>query len=948
MAAMRNKTPASLIINSPYLKPDRYWEQDQNGRLLTVKQGRRPAAYELVDTRNNTRRVEKLELVNRIRERLDGWREAGWPGITSVTRQLLEYWHEKGEWSAEEKRWIGGPRTYPFYFCQLEAIESLIWWLEAPADYKQGICLQGDGGLWERICSKMATGSGKTTLMALMITWQTLNAISYPKDSRFSRAVFVVAPGLTVKSRLQVLQPGDKKNVYDEFFICPNEAMRQKLNQVELLIENWHTLMPLTEQDRSVVKKGKESDEAFTRRVLGKLAAYKDLIVINDEAHHAYRQKAEVKVSKKEAEEWGIDLNEATRWIEGLDRIHKTRRIRRCFDLSATPFVPTGKKNVEDALFNWVISDFGLNDAIEAGLVKTPRIVVRDDAMPNAKSYRSKLYHLYREDEVSADLNRKAEIHEPLPDLVQKAYAILAHDWQETAKAWADSGHLIPPVLLSVCNRTETAARIEHFFNSGDCLIKNTHAPERTLRVDSKVLEKAERGESVTKNKDYDQRLTAIIQASRLASDQIDDLLERKQPEQLRALVDTVGKRGQPGQNLQNVISVAMLSEGWDAANVTHIMGLRAFTSQLLCEQVIGRGLRRVAHDTDEEGLFLPEYVNIFGVPLSIFQEVGDGGETPPPPKHTVLIDVEPGRNHLEIRWPNIQRIDTVLKPNLEMDWDAVTVLPLDPLNTPMNAEVAPSLTSFASLSMASAIDLEKAVEDFRLQNLIFRAARKLYRQNTDSFGGDKQYLAVQLIRIVERFLDSDKLDIPSLWHQDPIRKQILFALNIDGVVGHVSRYVQEQNREKLEVIFDESHPIGATSYMRPWLTTKPCLATQRSQISHVVYDSAWEKVVADICEKSELVSAWVKNDHLGFVVRYLWRGSSRNFVPDYLIRLTNGKSLVLEVKGVDSEQNKAKRAAMDTWVQAVNEQGGFGQWCFDVVFDPATTRDRIQKHIHG
>ena len=165
-------------------------------------------------------------------------------------------------------------------------------------------------------------------------------------------------------------------------------------------------------------------------------------------------------LGRRVAEGVGIDLEEATRWIEGLDRIHKTRRIRRCFDLSATPFAPTGKTNTEAGLFDWIISDFGLNDAIEAGLVKTPRIVVRDDALPNAKSYRSKLYHLYREAEVSQDLNRRAAVVDPLPDLVQKAYAILAYDWRATAQAWADSGHTIPPVLLTVCNRTETAARV--------------------------------------------------------------------------------------------------------------------------------------------------------------------------------------------------------------------------------------------------------------------------------------------------------------------------------------------------------------------------------------------------------------------------------------------------------------------------------------------------------
>ena len=375
-------------------------------------------------------------------------------------------------------------------------------------------------------------------------------------------------------------------------------------------------------------------------------------------------------------------------------------------------------------------------------------------------------------------------------------------------------------------------------------------------------------------------------------------------------------------------------------------MGLRAFTSQLLCEQVIGRGLRRVAHDMDEQGLLLPEYVNIFGVPLPIFQEISEGGEIDiRPPKPSVRVDVEPDRNHLEIRWPNIQRIDAVLEPELVLDWQNIELLTLDPMHTPMNAEVAPSLTGFANLAMASEIDLERALDDFRLQNLIFRAARKLFLQNADSFGGDKQFLAVQLIRIVEQFLISDKLHIPSVWHQDPKRKQILFALNMDTVVGHVNRFVRLQNTEKLEAVFDELNPIGSTARMRSWLTTKPCQATARSQISHVVYDSAWEKVVADICEKELHVAAWAKNDHLDFVIRYLWRGSSRNFVPDYLIRLQNGKTLVLEVKGVDSEQNRVKRDAMAVWIKTINEQGGFGRWCFDVVFEPARTRDVLMQH---
>ena len=612
--------PKSLIINTPYDCPQRHWQQG-TGTQLNLVEGRRAAAYEVIDTRNNTRRIESLDTVNRIRERMDAWKHADYPGISSVTRSLLQHWHDRGA------------RQLPFYFCQLEAIETLIWWVEATNEFKQGIYLEGDGGPWERICNKMATGSGKTAVMAMIITWQTLNSLTYPKRNKdFSRAIFIVAPGLTVRERLQVLQPGNPLNAYDEFSLCPSAALREKLNQAVVVIDNWHALMPLKQPDKSIVKKGAESDEAYTRRVLGKLAGYKDLIVINDEAHHAYRKPADIKISKKDAEERGIDLEEATRWIEGLDRLHKTRRVIRCFDLSATPFAPTGRTNTDEGLFTWIVSDFGLNDAIEAGLVKTPRVVVRDDALPNAQTLRSKLYHLYREPEVSEDLNaRGAQPSDPLPQLVQDAYTLLGADWLAALRDWQAAGHTSPPVMLTVCNRTETAARIENYFSRGDALLPELHAPDRTLRVDSKVLEKAEIGESAAADKDYEQRLHAIVKAAGMAPDREAELLDLKKEEILRAIVDNVGKRGTAGQKLQNVISVAMLSEGWDAKNVTHIMGLRAFTSQLLCEQVIGRGLRRVGYDVDENGLFKPEYVNIFGVPLSIFQDVGGGGEAPPP-----------------------------------------------------------------------------------------------------------------------------------------------------------------------------------------------------------------------------------------------------------------------------------------------------------------------------
>lgn len=1011
------KTPGNVIVNSPFDVPQRHWLPQRDGTLQLV-QSRRAASYEIYDVRNNTRRVETLDQVNEIRQRVEQWRADDYPGITTVTRQLLTHWFDRSA------------RQHPFYFCQLEAIETLIWWVEAADAYRQGVFLQGDGGPWERVCSKMATGSGKTTVMAMLITWQVLNAVTYPKRTKdFSRAIFIVAPGLTVKERLRVLYPGDVANAYDEFSTCPSESLRQKLNQAEVLVENWHTLMPAKEQERSVVKKGRQTDEVFTREVLGRLAQHRDIVVINDEAHHAYRKPADVKISKADAERLGLDLDEATRWIEGLDRIHNTRRIRRCFDLSATPFAPTGKTNNEEGLFSWIVSDFGLTDAIEAGLVKTPRVVIRDDALPDAKSYRSKLYHLYRDPDVQQDLNRRgAEPHEALPKLVQDAYTLLGADWRAALQDWQAAGHHSPPVMLTVCNRVETAARIEHYLNHGDAHWPELKSPTQTLRVDSKVLEKAEIGEKAsaesvfkarmtsllkalalpdaTRDKideakkdaeklkllaqhlavpeddwealdktptekqlealiqraplspavrdyllgttEYVNRLREIVKAARLPKDREERLLALDKEDLLRAIVDNVGKHGQAGQRLQSVISVAMLSEGWDAKNVTHIMGLRAFTSQLLCEQVIGRGLRRVGYDVDDNGLFVPEYVNVFGVPLSVFVDTGDDGVPPPPPKPSTQIESLASRNELEVRWPNLLRVDTIVKPALSVQWSMVSDLELDPAKTVITAELAPAVGGATDLSKTTNIDLSKLPEEFREQRIVFQAARKAFDQLSGKFTGNREYLVFQLIRLVEEFLGSKKLVIPSLFHAEGVRRRILIALNMDLIVQHVVKHVEQQNVASIEPVFDPEQPIGSTRAMRTWYTTKGCQVTRKSQISHVVGDSSWEIYAGTLFDGNDLVAAYAKNDHLGFQIYYLWGGSRKRFVPDFIVRLANGKSLVLEIKGEDSPMNSAKRDALALWVKAVNAKGGFGAWCWDVAFKPAEIHDILVRHGSG
>src|SRR5579864_524106 len=475
-----------LIITSPYDEPSEHWKYDRETRRFTREPGRRPAGYirasDASKSFDDPGEFVELPLVNKIRPRVDAWRIADYPSASGITRRLLQHWRDPEQ--RESKR---------FFFCQLEAIETLMWLAEAPESERVGIKVPGDGGEFTRLCSKMATGSGKTILMSMLIAWQVLNKVTYPQDKRFSKNILVIAPGLTVKNRLEVLVPGSAGNYYQEFKIIP-PGLEDKLRQGQtcrVQVRNWHKLDWESEQQlrnrRSVDKRGPLSDEAYVREVLGEMHTAENILVVNDEAHHAWRVPPKVKIAGVSKDE----LKEATKWVGGLDRIHHARGIQMCYDLTATPFAPTGRKSGDETLFKWIVSDFGLNDAIEAGLVKTPRVVVRDDGELNSK-YKSKFYHIYTDPEVKPDLNRKAEPHTPLPDLVGKGYYFLGKDWLETARAWKDGKINTPPVMITVANLTHTAARVQYAFEHKRIRIEELCDPDKILHIDSKVLDEAE------------------------------------------------------------------------------------------------------------------------------------------------------------------------------------------------------------------------------------------------------------------------------------------------------------------------------------------------------------------------------------------------------------------------------------------------------------------------
>ena len=930
---MERKTIDRLIINSPYEEPTCFWRYNRESRTFSLAEGRRPAGY-VIATEGSQAFDDpgvfvEIPLVNQIRPRVKAWREAGYAGVTGVTRRLLEHWTDPEEFE-----------TRRFFFCQLEAAETLIWLTEAPAAEKVGIEVPSDGGAFERLCAKMATGSGKTIVMAAVMAWHILNKVTYTQDTRFSKNVLVIAPGLTVKSRLAVLEPSNPENYYEAFRIIPS-SLFEKLRQGRVIVRNWHALNWETEEKiakkRSVDKRGAKSDEAYVREVLGDMAGAHNILVINDEAHHAWRVPAELKVKGVTKDE----IEEATKWVGGLDRINKARGILTCYDYSATPFTPSGKKSTEAALFGWIVSDFGLNDAIEAGLVKTPRVVVRDDAVLDAKTYKSRLYHIYNDAEVKDDLSRKASPEEPLPDLVTNGYYLLGYDWRETAKLWKESGFKTPPVMITVASRTETAARIKYAFDHNKVRIDELCDPRRTLHIDSKVLDEAEAAEEpIAEINGEDGEPDVYDRPARR-------LTRKQQAELLRLQVDTVGRSGKPGEQIQNVISVGMLSEGWDAKTVTHIMGLRAFTSQLLCEQVVGRGLRRTSYEINPDtGLFEAEHVNIFGVPFTFLPHESEEGVIPEPPKPKTAIEPIAEKAAFEISWPNIIRIDHVYRPHLSLDWDKVKPLELNAAQTARIAELAPVVEGKPDITYIEAIDLERLGREFRTQRIIFEAARDVYDQMQKDWQGSKEFLLAQLVRLVEQFIRSDRITItPALFYQDELKRRLIITLNMTRLVQHIWQAIRFENTERLEPVFDRDRPVRSTGDMGIWYSGKPCEYTVRSHINFCVYDSAWEATEAFALDHNAAVSAWVKNDHLGFEIHYIYRGVVRKYRPDFLIRLTSGDVLVLETKGKDREQDETKRQFLDEWVRAVNEHGGFRRWAWDVSRDPGDVADILARH---
>lgn len=915
------------IINEPFSEPAQHYAYEGGGPVMKAQ--RRAAGYYF---RPRTRMVMgavaeeqfvPLETVNEIRRRVGQWRENDYPGVTGITRQLLRYWTR----DSRERR---------LFFCQREAVETMIWLVESPQAARAGIDIPPDDAL-RRFCCKMATGSGKTIVMAMVAAWSVLNKVQNRQDTRFSDSVLILCPNLTVKQRIGVLIPSRDDNYYQAFDIVPGSLM-EALNRGKFLVTNWHALAEDRDPARSVVQRGKESDEAFARRVLGRdLGPKKNILVLNDEAHHAYREApakpdAEAEqlelpkltaAEKKQAED---ERQEARVWVQGLDKINRARGINFCFDVSATPFYIAGSGYDEGLPLPWITSDFGLVDAIECGIVKIPRVPVDDDSGNPVPKY----FRLW--DTIMAALpasEREGPRRKAKPEAVSRqaegAAITLAGEWHETFEAFVNAGSVVPPAMIVVCDNTDLAKEIHAMISRsglGFEELKNTDNREQTIRIDTKLLAEAESREDGQTKQDL--------------------------AEQVRERVSTVGKIGQPGEQVRCVVSVSMLTEGWDASNVTQILGLRPFRSQLLCEQVVGRGLRRTNYDDFSE----PEYVDVYGIPFEVIPVKKTSARGGAPPKPSSLVQALKEREQFEIRFPRVEGYVFDVKERIRADIDAMPELVVDPSREPTSVLVKAGVgyrvgrPDRGGPGPEEYQDRNPFYERQRLQATVFEIARRITDTLTANGKADNRAqifpqvasLAWQYIERRVYFKDTPPEEVALKKYADVIVERLFDAIEPDTDAGEapllprIERYRPEGSSR--EVMFR---------------TTRNVKETKISHVSHIVLDSKWESSVAYRFEQlAPFVEAYVRNDHLDFTVPYEFEGKSHDFIPDYIVRIVRADgsklNVVVETKGYEREQDRAKESALGRWVRAVNYHGGFGHWALIWSTDPATISGELQK----
>jgi type III restriction enzyme len=989
---MDNRFFAEPIRNSPYEYPREHWELDEQGQPTgRLVNGRRKAEFvtpipkprkrkasaeqkSLVFDEGKGISTEKQQyesittVINELRFQVTQWRNLPNPSdwqVTPETARLLQHWrHHK----------FSGVRPF---FCQLEAVETVIWLTEvAPnagnrgkrfLDHLANANHEANPELM-RIALKLATGAGKTTVMAMLIAWQTVNAVRQPLSKKFTRGFLVVTPGLTIKDRLRVLQPNDPDSYYARRELIPTD-MLEEVNRAKIVITNYHSFklrerIDLSKGGRSLLQgRGEELNTLETegqmlQRVMPDLMGLKNILVLNDEAHHCYREKPDADEGdlkgdeKKEAER---NKEAARLWISGLETANRNLGLLRVIDLSATPFFLSGSGYAEGAIFPWTMSDFSLMDAIECGIVKLPRVPVADNIPGTDMPMFRNLWDHIRAKMPKKGRGKSAALDAlKLPPQLETALEALYGHYKKTYELWEQSGINVPPCFIVVCNNTATsklvydyisgflqenddgsqtpiAGRLPLFRNFDEH--GNPYPRPNTLLIDSEQLESGEGLNDSFREMagdEIDRFRREIVerggkQATELQSGKaLDDVTL------LREVMNTVGKPGQLGGSIRCVVSVSMLTEGWDANTVTHVLGVRAFGTQLLCEQVIGRALRRQSYDLNERGLFNVEYADVLGIP---FDFTAKPVVAPPqPPRETIQVKaVRPDRDKLEIRFPRVAGYRVELpEERLSAEFNEDSVMELTP-------DLVGATQTKNSGIIGEQVDLNLVhTGNVRPSQVLYELTSHLVlNQWRDPGEAAKVHLFGQLKRVAKQWLDG-YLVCKGGTYPAQLKYKMLADMACNRIVAGINR--QFIGERPIKALLDPYNPTGSTRHVNFNTSRKDRWETdaRRCHVNWVVLDSDWEAEFCRVAESHPRVRSYVKNHNLGLEVPYRYGSEMRKYLPDFIVRVEDGHgeedllNLIVEIKGYRREDAKEKKSTMDTyWIPGVNHLASHGRWAF-------------------
>ena len=994
------------ILNSPYGYPGKHWDMidgQPSGQIIETR--RRSDFYTPVPKAKKQRQNGRQQqisfedemglstddqeynptpIINEIRDKVEQWRRMPNPndwGVTPETARLLQHWRHHD---------FQGARPF---FCQVEAVETAIWLTEvAPkmgasaqkfTEHLRAANAQANPELI-RTALKLATGAGKTTVMAMLIAWQTINAKRHPNSKMFSRGFLIVAPGLTIKDRLRVLIPNDLESYYKGREIVPADMLAD-LNFAEIVITNYHAFGL---RNRIEISKGTrlalegwreekiqtlETEGEMLRRVMPRLMSIKNIVVLNDEAHHCYREKVADATGETisdltgEEKEEAKENNEAARmWITGLETVKRKLGVSMVYDLSATPFFLKGSGYREGTLFPWTMSDFSLMDAIECGIVKLPRVPVADNALgQDTPVFRDLWKHIGKNMPKKGRSRGNAGDPKSLPILLYSALDALYGHYKKTFELWQEHHIGVPPVFIVVCNNTNTSELIykymsgyvrpnddgsENIINGHFALFDNYDSyGNRLARPNTILIDSAQLEASDTLDKDFREMAAAEIEQFRRerierdgnnASDDLSDAAL------LREVMNTVGKKGKLGEQIRCVVSVSMLTEGWDTNTVTHILGVRRFGTQLLCEQVVGRGLRRQSYDLNEEGLFNVEYADIYGIPFDF--AASPVVVQPTKPRETVRVHaVRPERDALEISFPRVEgyRID-LPEDHLDVQFNEDSVLHLTP------DLVGPTIATNQGI-IGEGVDMTlEHLEDMRQSTLLFHLARHLLMTKYRDAGDDpKLPLFGHLKRICRQWLDGGYLKCSGGTYPAQLVYRELADMAANRIAAAIT--ISQLGERPVKAMIDAYNPKGASTFVN-FTTSKETrweTSPDKSHINWVVCDGDWEAEFCRVVEGHPKVLSYVKNQGLGFEVPYLLGSIPKKYLPDFIVRVDDGKqeplNLIVEIKGFRGENAKEKANTMRAyWVPGVNNLGRFGRWEFAEFRDGYAIQDDFDKLI--